>query len=143
LEGVGVRVVEGEGRLDGPERVVVSAAATGRTSDLEIDADTIVVATGARPRELPTARPDGERILTWTQLYELDALPEHLVVVGSGVTGAEFASAYRNLGSRVTLVSSRERVLPGEDVDAALVLQDVFAAIGLEVLSKSRAARVD
>lgn len=135
LRKAGVRIVEGEGRLDGPERLVVG--------EHEIPADTIVIATGARPRELPSARPDGERILTWTQLYAIDELPEHLIVVGSGVTGAEFASAYRNLGSRVTLVSSRDRVLPGEDVDAALVLEDVFARIGLEVLSKSRAETVE
>ena len=135
LRRAGVRIVEGEGRLDGPERLVVG--------EHEIPADTIVIATGARPRELPSAKPDGERILTWTQLYAIDELPEHLIVVGSGVTGAEFASAYRNLGSRVTLVSSRDRVLPGEDVDAALVLEEVFARIGLEVLSKSRAERVE
>lgn len=135
LRRAGVRIIQGEGRLDGPERLVVG--------EHEIPADTIIIATGARPRELPSAPPDGERILTWTQLYTLDALPEHLIVVGSGVTGAEFASAYRNLGSRVTLISSRERVLPGEDLDAALVLQDVFAKIGLEVLSKSRADKVE
>jgi len=146
LEQAGVRIVEGEGRLDGPERVVVSTGSTGSAGEddgLEVPADTVVVATGARPRELPAARPDGERILTWTQLYGLEMLPEHLVVVGSGVTGAEFASAYRHLGSRVTLVSSRDRVLPGEDVDAALVLQEVFDAIGLEVLGRSRADRVE
>ena len=135
LEHAGVTIIRGEGRLDGPERLVVG--------DTEIDADTIVIATGARPRELASARPDGERILTWTQLYGLAELPEHLIVVGSGVTGAEFASAYRALGAEVTLVSSRERVLPGEDVDAALVLEDVFARTGLRVLSKSRADRVE
>ena len=56
-------------------------------------ADMILVATGAHPRELPEAKPDGERILTWTQVYGLTELPERLIVVGSGVTGAEFASA--------------------------------------------------
>ena len=79
----------------------------------------MLVATGAHPRVLPDAQPDGERILTWEQLYTLAELPEHLIVVGSGVTGAEFASAYTALGSEVTLVSSRDRVLPGEDADAA------------------------
>ena len=77
------------------------------------------LSTGSSPRELPSAKPDGERILTWTQLYDMTSLPEHLIVVGSGVTGAEFASAYMNLGAKVTLVSSREQVLPGEDKDAA------------------------
>ena len=86
---------------------------------------------GRRPAILDDARPDGERILTWRQLYDLPELPEHLVVVGSGVTGAEFCSAYVEMGSEVTLVSSRDRVLPGEDADAAEVLQDVFADRGV------------
>ena len=86
----------------------------------------MLVATGAtraccRPRE-----PDGERILTWTQLYNLRELPERLIVVGSGVTGAEFAGAYNALGAEVVLVSSRDRVLPGEDADAAELLEGVF-----------------
>ncbi len=108
----------------------------------ELIADVVLVATGARPRVLPDAVPDGRRILSWTQLYELSSLPEHLIVVGSGVTGAEFASAYRSLGARVTLVSSRGRVLPGEDADAAAVLQHVFARRGMQVLAHSRAASV-
>src|SRR5690606_23902581 len=100
------------------------------------------LATGARPRVLPTAEPDGERILTWTQLYDLVEIPEHLVVVGSGVTGAEFAGAYRSLGAAVTLVSSRDRVLPNEDADAAELIEGVFRRRGMEVLSRSRAAAV-
>ena len=84
----------------------------------------MLLATGAAPRTLETARPDGERILTWEQVYDLDEVPEQLIVVGSGVTGAEFASAYHALGVDVTLVSSRDRVLPGEDADAAEVLEE-------------------
>jgi dihydrolipoamide dehydrogenase len=139
----GVRIVQGEGRLDGPNRVVVSTGAGSKGTDFdEIDADTIVVSVGARPRTLKTAMPDGERILTWTQLYTLDQAPEHLIVVGSGVTGAEFASAYVNLGSKVTLISSRDQVLPNEDADAARVIEDVFTRSGMTVLSKSRADSV-
>ena len=136
LEQDGVRVVRGTGRLDGPGRVVATRS-DGTTESFEADA--VLVATGAHPRELPEARPDGERILSWTQLYDLDALPERLIVVGSGVTGAEFACAYQSLGSQVTLVSSRDRVLPGEDADAAQVLEEVFARRGMTVLSRSRA----
>jgi len=101
------------------------------------------VAVGASPRELDSAKPDGKRILTWTQLYDMKALPEPLIVVGSGVTGAEFASAYMNLGAKVTLISSREQVLPGEDKDAAAVLEKVFKRGGMQVLSKSRADKVE
>jgi pyruvate/2-oxoglutarate dehydrogenase complex dihydrolipoamide dehydrogenase (E3) component len=143
LLSAGVRILFGDGRLDGPARIVVSTGAGKRRTDFdEIVADTLVVAVGARPRELATAKPDGERILTWTELYTLDTVPEHLIVVGSGVTGAEFASGYRALGAAVTLVSSREQVLPGEDADAAAVLEAVFTRYGMTVLSKSRAASV-
>jgi dihydrolipoamide dehydrogenase len=142
LEREGVRVLRGRARLDGPSRVVAEVG-TGASATTEVvEADAVLLATGAHPRVLPEAAPDGERILTWEQLYELDELPEHLVVVGSGVTGAEFASAYTALGSQVTLVSSRDRVLPGEDADAATVLEDVFRRRGMTVLSKARAVAV-
>ena len=91
---------------------------------------------------LPDSVPDGERILNWRQLYDLPEIPEELIVVGSGVTGAEFASAYQSLGSQVTLVSSRPRVLPHEDVDAAVVIEEVFRRRGMTVLGRSRAASV-
>ena len=139
LEREGVRVLRGTGRLDGRERVVASVAGGGEEV---LPADVILLATGAHPRVLPEAEPDGERILTWTQVYELEELPERLIVVGSGVTGAEFASAYNALGSDVTLVSSRERVLPGEDADAATVIEDVFKRRGMTVLGGSRALSV-
>ena len=138
----GVRILSGHGRLEGPNAIVVSTGDGGTDFD-RIEADTVVVAVGASPRELDSAKPDGERILTWTQLYDMKQLPEHLIVVGSGVTGAEFASAYMNLGAEVTLVSSREQVLPGEDEDAAAVLEKVFKRGGMNVLSKARADRVE
>jgi dihydrolipoamide dehydrogenase len=135
LEREGVRVISGAGRLDGPG-VVVADRTEGGTESLE--AQTILVSTGAHPRVLDTAKPDGERILTWEQVYDLPELPETLVVVGSGVTGAEFAGAYLALGSEVVLVSSRDRVLPGEDVDAAEVLEEVFKRRGMTVMSRTR-----
>ncbi|WP_449277941.1 NAD(P)H-quinone dehydrogenase [Leucobacter sp. GX24907] len=143
LEQAGVRVVQGEARLDGPNAVLISTAADGAGTDFDrCEANTIVVAVGARPRELDSAKPDGERILTWKQLYDLGSIPEHLIVVGSGVTGAEFANAYATLGAEVTLVSSREQVLPGEDPDAAAVIEREFARLGMNVMSKSRAESV-
>ncbi|WP_461028867.1 NAD(P)H-quinone dehydrogenase [Streptomyces sparsus] len=141
----GARVMRGHGRLepeqgpDGSRRVVVRAV---DGSEETLVADAVLLATGGHPREIPDARPDGERILNWTQVYDLEELPEELVVVGSGVTGAEFAGAYQALGSRVTLVSSRDRVLPGEDPDAAAVLEDVFRRRGMNVMARSRAQSV-
>ncbi len=137
-----VTIVDGYGRLDPDAGVIISTGPDGTDFD-RIEATTVILAVGASPRELDSAKPDGERILTWTQLYNMKTLPEHLIVVGSGVTGAEFASAYMNLGSKVTLVSSRDRVLPGEDEDAARVLEDVFKRGGMTVKSKSRAERVE
>nr|WP_261765522.1 NAD(P)H-quinone dehydrogenase [Actinotalea fermentans] len=139
LESIGVHVEEGRARLDGPHRVVVAPA---EGSPLALDADAVLVATGATPRVLPDAVPDGERILDWTQVYGLADLPERLVVVGSGVTGAEFAGAFGALGCDVVLVSSRDRVLPSEDADAADVIEEVFRARGMTVLSRSRASSV-
>ncbi|MEV5072292.1 NAD(P)H-quinone dehydrogenase [Microbacterium sp. LMI12-1-1.1] len=138
----GVRIISGHGRLEGDHAVVVSTGPGGTDFD-RIEADTLVVSTGSSPRELASAKPDGDRILTWTQLYNMSALPEHLIVVGSGVTGAEFAGAYMNLGAKVTLVSSRDQVLPGEDKDAAAVLERVFKRGGMKLLSKSRAEKVE
>ncbi len=139
LEAVGVRVVAGRARLAGPHSVVVTPDAG---EEHPLDADAVLLATGATPRVLPDAVPDGERILDWTQVYGLTDLPERLVVVGSGVTGAEFAGAYGALGCDVVLVSSRDRVLPGEDADAADVIEEVFRARGMTVLGRSRAASV-
>jgi pyruvate/2-oxoglutarate dehydrogenase complex dihydrolipoamide dehydrogenase (E3) component len=137
----GVQVVVGRGRLEAVRRGGIHQIAV-TTDDAELDplqVDVALLATGAHPRVLPGAEPDGERILTWTQVYDLTDLPDRLIVVGSGVTGAEFASAYQAFGSQVTLVSSRERVLPGEDADAAEVLEDVFKRRGMTVLSRTRA----
>ncbi len=156
LADAGVEVVRGAGRIVRPGLVEVATdvpeVASGeepsptpdeRAGDTrQLAADVILVATGARPRVLETAVPDGERILTWQQIYELPQLPEHLVVIGSGVTGAELAHAYLGLGCAVTLVSSRDRVLPGEDQDAATVLEEVFRSRGMTVLNRSRAQGV-
>jgi NAD(P)H dehydrogenase (quinone) len=145
VEREGVRIVRGTAAFTGEPAAGAPHLIEVRTLDgarEELPADVALVATGATPRVLDDARPDGERILTWRQLYDLEELPEHLVVVGSGVTGAEFVSAYVEMGAQVTLVSSRDRVLPGEDADAAAVLEDVFAERGVQILSQARADSV-
>jgi NAD(P)H dehydrogenase (quinone) len=139
LEAEGIRVIRARGRLaGGPLGSPHTIDADGAT----VQADAVLIATGASPRALPDGAPDGERILTCRQIYDLPELPPELVVVGSGVTGAEFASAFQALGSQVTLVSSRERVLPHEDKDAAVVIEGVFRRRGMNVLGKSRAESV-
>ena len=106
------------------------------------EADVVLIATGATPRVLPGAVPDGERILNWRQLYDLTELPEHLVIVGSGVTGAEFCNAYTELGVAVTVVASRDQILPHEDSDAAAVLEEVFSERGVTLVKNARADSV-
>lgn len=132
----GVTVLSGIARI-ADARTVIAQTPDG---EVRLAADGILIATGAHPRVSADAQPDGERILTWEQVYSLRELPEHMIVVGSGVTGAEFASAYNGLGAEVTLVSSRDRVLPGEDPDAANLIEDVFTRRGMNVLGKSRMA---
>ena len=139
LDEAGVRVLEGRGRLVGKDYVEVESPDGTKEAHR---ADTILLATGASPRVLPTAKPDGERILTWQQVWDLTELPTKLVVVGSGVTGAELAHAYLGLGCEVVLVSSRDRVLPGEDADAAEVLETVFRERGMQVMNGARAESV-
>lgn len=132
VEQGGVRTIEGTARFSGPYELVVDDSE-------RIGFDIALVATGSRPRQLDAARPDGHRILTARHVYDLPELPSDLIVVGSGATGAEFASAFNHLGSNVTLVSSRAHVLPGGDQDAARVLEEVFERRGIRIIREARA----
>ncbi|GAB3648619.1 NAD(P)H-quinone dehydrogenase [Glycomyces tarimensis] len=143
LVAVGVDIVHGRGalRIDGKVNYTHELRvmpAEGEPYDM--DCDIVLICTGSTPRTLTSAPVDGERILTWRQLYDLDELPERLVVVGSGVTGAEFASAYLAMGSEVTLISSRDRVMPHEDAEAAETVGKVFRKRGMDIRNHSRAA---
>ncbi|ORB70572.1 NAD(P)H-quinone dehydrogenase [Mycobacterium scrofulaceum] len=145
LLSVGVELLAGRGELvdAAPGLARHRVKVTQRDGSTTIrDADVVLIATGASPRILPSAAPDGERILTWRQLYDLDSLPDHLIVVGCGATGIEFANAYTELGVTVTLVASRERVLPYEDADAAQVLEESFARRGVKLIKNARAQNV-
>ncbi|WP_027500254.1 NAD(P)H-quinone dehydrogenase [Rhodococcus sp. UNC363MFTsu5.1] len=146
LQTVGVELLVGHGELIDQELGMAAhqvKATLHGGGERVLDADVVLIATGASPRILPTAKPDGERILNWRQLYDLDSLPEHLVVVGSGVTGAEFVSAYTEMGVKVTMVSSRDRVLPHEDADAALVLEEALSERGVTLVKHARADSVE
>jgi NAD(P)H dehydrogenase (quinone) len=140
----GVTYVTGTARLGGSSLRHAHPIAVTPDDDAPyaVEADAVLIATGATPRLLPDAMPDGERILTWRQIYDLPSLPEHLIVIGSGVTGAEFASGYLAMGVSVTLVSSRDRVMPHEDADAAIAIERVFRARGMDILNNSRASSV-
>ncbi|MCC5949822.1 MAG: NAD(P)H-quinone dehydrogenase [Nitriliruptoraceae bacterium] len=132
----GVRLLRGRGRISGYHEVT---ATREDGSEVTLEADFVLVATGSTARVLPFFEPDAERVLVGQQVYGLDEVPEHLVVVGSGATGAEFANAFRRFGAEVTLVSSRDLILPTEDPDAAAVIEAVFERRGMRILRNARA----
>ncbi len=143
----GVSLISGRARFAEHQQgrtfsIEVTGPADRSPARTAVEADVVLLATGGNPRVLPGAEPDGDRILSWRQLYDLTELPSHLIVVGSGVTGAEFASAYSEIGVAVTLVSSREKVLPGEDPDAADVIERVFTEHGGMLMKQARAKSV-
>jgi NAD(P)H dehydrogenase (quinone) len=145
LQSEGVTLIPGRGELvdDVPGMAAHTVKVTAHDGTVsKLRADVVLIATGASPRVLPNAEPDGERILNWRQLYDLEKLPEHLVVVGSGVTGAEFVNAYTELGVKVTVVASRDQILPHEDSDAAAVLEDALAERGVTLVKNARAGSV-
>ena len=145
LQSEGVTLVAGRGELvdDVPGMAAHTVKVTAHDGTVsKLRADVVLIATGASPRVLPNAEPDGERILNWRQLYYLEKLPEHLVVVGSGVTGAEFVNAYTELGVAVTVVASRDQILPHEDSDAAAVLEEALAERGVKLVKNARAESV-
>ncbi len=131
-----VEVVRGRGRISGSHEITVTRDDGG---EVVLPADYALIATGSTARVLPFFEPDGERVLVSQQAYGLAEVPEHLIVVGSGATGAEFAHAFRRFGAEVTLVSSRELILPTEDPDAAAVIENVFERRGMRILRNARA----
>ncbi|MBC3179065.1 NAD(P)H-quinone dehydrogenase [Corynebacterium lujinxingii] len=146
LERNGVRLINGRARFADKQvghttHDIEVVTVDGETE--QITCDMVLVCTGASPRVLKGAEPDGERILNWRQMYDLTELPSHLIVVGSGVTGAEFVSAFAELGVKVTMVASRDRILPHDDADAADVLEDVLADRGVQLEKDARVERVE
>jgi dihydrolipoamide dehydrogenase len=138
----GITVLNGRGRFSPDQQGRSFTVEVDGPSSQKIEAEVVLLATGGTPRVLAGAEPDGERILSWREVYNLTELPGHLIVVGSGVTGAEFASGYSEMGVPVTLVSSREKVLPGEDPDAADVIEKVFTERGGTLMKQARAQSV-
>jgi NAD(P)H dehydrogenase (quinone) len=139
LQSQGVRMILGSGRLKGPHEIAVETD----EGVSEIEADAILVSTGSRPRVPDWAPVDGVRILTTRDAYPPRELPEHLVVIGSGVTGVEFVHMFSSLGSRVTLIVSRQQVLPQKDPEVAAALEDELLRRGVRLYKGARAEGVD
>ena len=139
LSSQGVRMIRGTGRLKGPREVIAETA----DGVEEIEADAILLATGSRPRIPDWAEVDGQRVLTTRQAYPPAEVPEHLIVIGSGVTGVEFTHMFRSLGSEVTLIVSRQQVLPSKDPEVAAALEVEFLRRGVRLYKGARAAGID
>ena len=135
LESQRVRMIHGVGSLKGPHEVMAE------TEDgvEELHADVIVLSTGSRPRIPDWAEMDGQRILSTRDCYPPPALPDHIVVVGSGVTGVEFVHLFQSMGSEVTLVVSRQQVLPAKDAEVAAALEADFLSRGVRLLKGAKA----
>jgi NAD(P)H dehydrogenase (quinone) len=140
LESQGVRILRGTGRLAGPH--CVETIAEGGTKEL-LEADAVLLATGSSPRIPEWVVPDGERVLTTRQAYPPPVIPDHLVVIGSGVTGVEFVHMFSSLGSAVSLIVSRQQVLPAKDPEVAAVLEGDFLARGVQLCIGARAVGID
>lgn len=134
----GVEIVAGTARFTGPHTAVASTA----SGEVELAFDLALVSTGSAPRVPEWAPVDGERILTTRHAYNLPEVPQHLVVIGSGVTGVEMVHIFASLGAQVTLVVSRQQVLPYKDAEVAAVLEEDFLERGVRLLKGARAQRV-
>lgn len=140
LESQHVRLVRGTGRLIDPHRV---QALTADGHELVLDADVVVLSTGSRPRVPSWAQVDGHRVLTTRDAYPPPEIPKHLVVIGSGVTGVEFVHMFKSFGSEVTLIVSRQQVLPTKDPEVAAALEANFLERGVRLFKGSRAESIE
>ena len=139
LESQEVDILRGFGRFTGPN----SAVAETDDGDVPVSFDVALVSTGSGPRVPDWAEVDGERILTTRDAYDLPTIPDHLIVIGSGVTGVEFVHIFESLGSRVTLVVSRQQILPHRDAEVAAVLQEDFLDRGVKLVIGARAIGIE
>jgi pyruvate/2-oxoglutarate dehydrogenase complex dihydrolipoamide dehydrogenase (E3) component len=139
LDRQGVRVVRGRGYLKGSHDVVVDTPG----GLIEVEADAVLLATGSRPRLPDWAEVDGDRVLCTRDAYPPTTWPAHLVVIGSGVTGVEFVHMFSSLGSEVTLIVSRQQVLPQKDPEVAAALEDELLRRGVRLLKGARAIGID
>jgi dihydrolipoamide dehydrogenase len=140
LHSQGVTVILGTARLASAHTVNVDAA-DGSTHVLE--ASDILISTGSRPRIPEFVKPDGDRILTTRDCYPPRIFPESVTIIGSGVTGVEFAHMFASFGAKVTLVVSRQQVLPSKDPEVAAVLEDSFLKRGVRLFKGARATSVE
>lgn len=135
-----IEVIKGAGKLKSPGVVVVTGE-DGKES--EVKANHIILATGARSKELPNLRQDGKKIIGYREAMTLSSLPKSMVVVGSGAIGSEFANFYNSLGTEVTLVEFLPNVVPLEDEEVSKQLERAFKKAKMKVMTSSSVESVD
>lgn len=135
-----IDVVMGTGKLLSPGKLEVTSA-DGKKQVLE--AKNIIIATGARARQLPTLPIDGKKIIGYREAMVLPQQPKSMLVVGSGAIGSEFAYFYNSLGTKTTIVEFLPRIVPVEDEDISKELEKQFKKQGIEVLTNSEVLSVD
>jgi dihydrolipoamide dehydrogenase len=134
-----VEMIVGTGRFLGPHE----AAAATMDGERRIQFDKALISTGSAPRVPDWAPVDGKRVLTTRDCYDMDVVPEHLVVIGSGVTGVEFTHIFEAMGSVVSLVVSRQQILPHRDAEVAAVLEEDFIERGVHLVIGARATSIE
>jgi dihydrolipoamide dehydrogenase len=139
LDSQGIRMIRGDASFIDAHRVLVRTTA----GEERIEGDAFIIATGSRPRIPQWCTPDGERILTTRECYPPKIFPQSIAVVGSGVTGVEFVHMFSSFGAKVSLIVSRQQVLPGKDPEAAAVLEETFLNKGVELLKGARAESIE
>lgn len=135
-----ITVIEGQGKLTADKKVEVTANDGAKQI---YEAEHIILATGARSRQLPAIPQDGKRIIGYRQALTLDHLPASMLVVGSGAIGSELAWFYNAMGTKVTLVEFMPNVLPIEDEEVSKQIGRSFKKAGIEVMVKSSVESVD
>ncbi len=134
-----VEMVMGTGRFTGPNTLVAETMEGER----KFGFDKALVSTGSYPRVPDWAPVDGKRVLVSRDVYDLDSVPEHVVVIGSGVTGVEFTHIFESMGSKVSLVVSRQQILPHRDAEVAAVLEEDFLERGIRLVIGARAEAIE
>ncbi|MGI5835415.1 MAG: dihydrolipoyl dehydrogenase [Chloroflexota bacterium] len=127
----GVTLIRGEGKLTSPTTIAVTLA-DGGTS--QVSAKDVIIATGSTPKGLPGVKIDGERIINSDHASTMAELPGSVIIIGAGAIGAEFASAWNDMGTQVTLVEMLPRVLPLEDAEISQELAKLFSRRGIKVM---------